>query len=73
MNVLARINGVTPLLVVHANGGGKGDEVDVGMGEEVVVVGEMLGQAELGGSGVGTTGSRIADRHELDGVSHIGL
>jgi len=38
-----------------------------------VVVGEMLGEAELGCRGLGATGSGIADGHELDFVSHIGL
>jgi hypothetical protein len=73
MDMLVCQNRCPPLGIVHPDWCGRNHHVDAGIGQKVVVIGELLGNAEFFGGGIGSPRSRVADGSQGEPVAEVWL
>ena len=73
MNMFAGQNCRLALGVVHADRGSERNKVDVSMGQKIGVVGELLGDVEFFGGGMGSAWGGVTNGGEGETISEVRL
>ena len=73
MDMLAGQNSCFALGVVHADGSGERNHVDVGVDKKVGVIGELLGDVKFFGGGMCPAGGGVTNSGECQAIGEVRL